>query len=349
MAIITEVSTEILADAANPQLLVHVATDDGLTGVGETWWGTYQPSAAPGTPVVPIASMVDAILAPLCVGCDADDIAAVSEMLLAATYQYGDEGIVRTAVSGIDLALWDLAGKRIGCPVTELLGPTVREFVPVYASLHWLGDLDRVVIDASRAIRAGISRIKLHEADPLLVAGARAALGPEVEIMVDASARIPVAEAAAVARAMHASAVTWLEEPIFPQRDHATLARVRAESPVPIAAGENEFSLDGFGRLLEANAVDILQPELAKCGGLTPTGAIAGLAEQHGIPICPHNFSLGPSFLANVHWAFATGGVQWIELPWLPEGQAFPSGMEPPTLVDGCVLKPTSPGLGYAA
>ncbi len=342
---ITSVTTEILADPSNPQLLVHVTTDDGFTGTGETWWGTYQPDADPGTPVVPIAAMVDAVLAPICVGSDAGDIGALWDQMMAATYQYGDEGIVATAISGIDIALWDLAGKRAGQPTTELLGPTVRTEVPVYASLHWLGDLERIVADATRAIDAGIPRIKLHEADPQLVAGVRSALGPDVDIMVDASARIAMTDVLDAAVQMAGAAVGWLEEPIYPQRDHAALAEVRAKSPVPIAAGENEFSLDGFTRLLAAGAVDIVQPEVAKCGGLTAVRPISALAHAHGIPVYPHNFSLGPSFRANVHWAFADASVRWIELPWLPVGQGFPSGMAVPLLVDGCVKKPTEPGL----
>lgn len=346
MALISAVTTETLADASNPQLLVHVTTDDGLTGIGETWWGTYQPTAPPGAPVAPIASMIDAVLAPLCIGSDATDISGLWDRLVAATYQYGTDGIVLTAISGIDIALWDLAGKREGVPVTELLGPSVHDRIPVYASLHWLGDLDRIVTDATSALDAGIPRIKLHEANPSLIVDVREALGPDVTLLVDASARIDREEVSGVIEQLLTADVAWLEEPIHPQRDHRALARIRASSRVPIAAGENEFSLDGFRSLLAAGAVDILQPELAKCGGLTPAPAIAALAAAHDVPICPHNYSLGPSFLANVHWAFATSGVQWLELPWLPRGESFPSGMSPPMLVDGCLQRPRSPGLG---
>lgn len=347
---IESVAAEVIADRFNPQLLVRVVADDGTIGVGESWWGTYQPNAPVGAPVRPIASMVDDVLAGFCLGQSVDsveDVEALWQRLMRATVQYGHEGIVATAISGIDIAMWDLVARRRGVPVTGLLGPVVHEAIPVYASLTWLGDVDKVCADAERALEAGIRAVKLHEADPDLILEVRDRLGPAVPLMVDASARFDEAGAVSAAARLAGADLVWFEEPVYPQTDHAALARVRAGATMPIAAGENEFGVAGFERLVVSGAIDILQPEIAKFGGLTPARWVAELATAAALPMYPHNYSMGPSFLANVHWAMTTPIAKWLEMPWLPEGQAFPCGLAMPDLVDGCVLPPTGPGLGF--
>ncbi len=342
---VSGVRTEVLADPSNPQLLVHVTTEDGMVGVGETWWGTYQPKAEPGTPVLPIAAMIDAVLAPLCVGRDSTDISGIWHHLERQTSQYGAEGIVSTAISGIDLALWDLLGKRREVPVWQLLGSLEHQRIPAYASLHWLGDVDAICRDASSAIEAGFGAVKLHEADAAIVLGVRDALGPDVAMMVDMSGRVDEAGALAFAAKVADADLSWMEEPIYPYDDHAALARIRAQIDMPLAAGENVFSIAGFERLLSSGAVDVLQPDLVKCGGLTPARAIADLADQHDVGLCPHNFSLGPSLLANIAWTFTSRASRRVEVPWLSPGQEFPSDTAMPSLVDGFLSPPTGPGL----
>jgi L-alanine-DL-glutamate epimerase-like enolase superfamily enzyme len=350
VARIVELEVEALADPYNPQLLIRLTSDDGYTGVGETWWGTYQPMSEPATPVLAIGVLVETLLRPLTVGQPCDtvaDIEALWQRLVRATIQYGHEGIVSTAISGVDIAAWDLVATRQGTPVTALLGPVVHESLPVYASLTWLGDADRVCRDAERALGAGIRAVKLHEANVDLICEVRERLGPGVPLMVDASARFDEDGAIAAAQRLAAADLVWFEEPVYPQSDHAALARVRALAPMPIAAGENEFSLAGFERLIASGAVDIVQPEIAKFGGLTPARGIAELCDTARLPMYPHNYSLGPSLLANVHWAFTSPAARWLEVPWLSEGGTFPCALPMPTLVDGCVLPPTAPGLGY--
>jgi len=189
--------------------------------------------------------------------------------------------------------------------------------------------------------------VKLHEANVELILEVRRRLGPEVTLMVDASARFDEHDAIDAVDRLADAGLAWFEEPLYPQSDHAALARVRSVAPMPIAAGENEFSLAGFERLIASGAIDFLQPEIAKFGGLTPARGIGRLAETERIPMYPHNYSLGPSLLANIHWAMTTPAARWLEVPWLPEGGSFPCAMPMPELVDGCVLPPTAPGLGY--
>lgn len=349
---IESVEVEILADPHNPQLLVHLRCADGVTGTGETWWGTFQPSAEPGTPVLAIAVLIDTLLAPIVVGAPCagvGDIEALWQRMFRSTLQYGHEGIVSTAMSGIDIALWDAVAKRRSLPVADLLGSRRRDPVPAYASLTWLGDVDRVCTDARRALDAGFRAVKLHEADPALIVEVRRRLGREATLMVDASARFDEAGAHGAVRALAEADLTWFEEPVFPQTDHAALARVRSSARIPIAAGENEFSVAALERLVMSGAVDLLQPEVAKMGGLTPARELAAVSRRTGVPLCPHNYSLGPSLLANIHWAATTPEVQWLEVPWLPEGGSFPCGMDLPELVDGCVRVPDAPGLGFSA
>lgn len=348
---VESIEVEILADPLNPQLLVRAIGSDGVVGTGETWWGTYQPAALPGTPVLPIAVAIDSLLTPVVVGSACDSVSGIESIwnrMFRATLQYGHEGIVSTAMSGIDLALWDLLGRRLGRPVADLLGERRPDPVGAYASLTWIGDVDGVCTDATRALDAGFRAVKLHEADPVLINEVRRRLGPEVVLMVDASARFDEAGAHAAAAALADAQLAWFEEPVFPQTDHDALARVRRRATMPIAAGENEFSVSGLERLLASGAVDVLQPEVVKLGGLTPARRLAESSARTGVPLCPHNYSLGPSLLANLHWAAVTPQVRWVEVPWLPEGGSFPCGMPVPTIVDGCVLVPEGPGLGFS-
>lgn len=347
-SLIRAVRTEILADAANPQLLVHLEDDDGASGTGETWWGTYQPAAPPGAPVRPIASFVDHVLVPLCVGRSldsVDDVRTLWHRLRRATYQYGPDGIVSSAIAGVDLAAWDLLGRRLGRPVAELLGPPGSHELRAYASLHWLGDATRARTDARNAVDRGFRAVKLHEIDARVVLAVREEVGPDVALMVDLSARLDERATLELADRLADARIEWLEEPVFPQQDHAALARLRRRIPIPIAAGENEFGAEGFARLLASGAVDVVQPDLVKCGGLSPAADIARLATDHGVALAPHNYSLGPSLRANVHWASSAPATQWVEVPWLPAGQRFPSGERVPTLAGGCIPRPTGPGL----
>ncbi|MDH3293166.1 MAG: mandelate racemase/muconate lactonizing enzyme family protein [Acidimicrobiia bacterium] len=345
---IVSIETEVLADPANPLLLVRVRSDDGLVGIGETWWGTYQPAAPPGTPVRAIAVIVDDLLTPACVGQDATDITGLWQTMHRLTYQYGPEGMTSTAIAGIDLALWDLAGRRTGRPTADLLGPRKHDAVPAYASLHWLGDAEQAVVDAARAVEAGFRGVKLHETRADIVAAVRATVGPEIALMLDVSARLNEAEAVELAQSCTGDRLRWIEEPVFPQQDHDTLARIRSTVATPLAAGENEFSADGFRRLLAAGAVDVIQPDPAKCGGLTPMPAIDRLALDFGAELALHNFSLGPSLGANIHAAMTLDRARWIEVPFLPEGQAFPGPWVLPALdTAGRIPYPTGPGLAW--
>ena len=345
---IAAVETEVLADPSNPQLLVHVTAEDGRRGTGETWWGVYRPDLPAGAPVRPYQAVVDHLLGPLTVGARVETLADIEtwwHRMIHATYQYGDDGLVRGALSGVDIALWDLLARHVGVSVASLMGGVVHERIPVYASLSWLGDLDAVRTDIDRAIAAGFRAVKLHEADPDLIVAARAATDPDVAVMVDISARYDTPDAVDLVRRLEPAGLTWIEEPVFPQRDHVALAEVAAAAATPLAAGENELSAAGLAALAATGAVATLQPEVAKIGGLTDARGLATIAQDAGCAIAPHNFSMGPSWLASWHLAAHLTETTWLEVPWLPAGQTFPGPVPMPGVEAGTVAAPTGPGL----
>ncbi len=344
---ITRVTAEPLEHARVPQLLVHVEDDAGNLGTGECWWGvaTMQQDV-PGDTLAPIAATVDKLLGPRCIGWEAGRIERIWGDLMRYAYRYGDEGILRCALSGIDLALWDLLGKRLAQPVSQLLGGTVHDALPVYASLPGQRELAPLLAEVQRALAAGFTAVKVHEFDVDLVLALRDALGPDPILMVDALGRFPPATAAHQSQRLAEARLTFLETPLYPMRDYRLLARLRRDSPIPLAVGEHEWSFDGFERLFKSESVSFVQPEICKIGGLTFARRIGTLAELYGVPLCPHAYRLGPGFNATLHWAFASPGAVWVEVPFLPEGIDFPSGAVLPPLVNGCANLPPGVGLG---
>lgn len=346
---IEEVRTEAMVAGKLACLLVHVRSSEDLVGTGECWWGVAATGGQPAdAPVRATAAVVDTILAPLCVGRDPSRIEEIWSDLAEFTYRWGDGGMVMCALSGIDLALWDLAGQRHGTPVMDLLGGGVHESLPGYASLPPLRSRERLTAEIARVRAAGYGAVKLHEVDPGLMRHAFEAAADDLEVMVDVNGRYDVVEARRVGRLLGELGAVWFEEPIRPMRDIDTLAVLRRELPVAIAAGENEWSVLDADRLLRAGAVDYFQPEVTKIGGLTPGLRQSALAEAHRVAFCPHNFRAGPSLAASIHWAFSSPVARWIEIRWLPQGVEPPAGWNLPSLVDGRVAPPTRPGLSMA-
>jgi len=331
-----------------PQLLVEVETDDGHRGLGEAWWGipSPDPAVAENAGFAPIQSAVEQLLAPRCLGKSAADIEGLWFSLSDWAARYGDGGIITMALAGIDLALWDLHGKRLGVPVVQLLGGQAHQQVPVYASLPPFRSADTVIHEGRRALAAGFRAIKLHEVEVEIVARTREALGKNVRLMVDVNGHFDLNDAIAFGCAIAPFDILWYEEPVRPMRSHDAIAGVAKAQPVDLAAGENEYSVDDFSRLLKRAALRFLQPEITKIGGLTPARKVSALAELHNIALAPHNFRIGPSLYASIHWGFASPATRWFELPWLPEGVSATCGATLPKIVDGCITLPEGPGFG---
>jgi L-alanine-DL-glutamate epimerase-like enolase superfamily enzyme len=315
-------------------VFVRVDTDEGITGWGEA----FSPAGAP----VMITALTR-IIAPIAVGRPADDVAMLMRDLFFRTKGMSRNGPVAYALSGLDIALWDIKGKAERKPIWQLLGGAPKSHVPAYASLLRLRA--HVGPVAAQAADAGFRHIKLHEHDATAVHAARAAIDDHVALMVDVNCYWPTVDAAlAAARTMADENLTWLEEPIYPPDDFTEYARLRRAGVVPIAGGENLGNVMDVNRMCEARAVDVVQPSLAKMGGITEMmKAIAG-ARERGVRLVPHSPYSGPALVATVHVIAAAGGDMLCEHRYC-ELAASPF-TDWPDIRDGTMRVPEAPGLG---
>ena len=303
------------------QVLVRVATDEGLVGWGEAF--------ALGAPTA-VCAVVHEALGPLLLGEPPTDIERLVDRLHRATLLFGRRGLGMFAISGVELALWDLAGQVRGVPVYELLGGLVQPRIPAYASLARFDRPADVARAAAAAVAQGFRGVKLHQTDLASVAAAREAVGPDVALMLDVNCPWTPAEAIRMGRALARYDLAWLEEPVWPPEDYQGLARVRAALDTPIAAGENEATAIGFREMLRAGAVDILQPSPTKVGGLGEAKKIATLAAAWNVAVVPHSFYFGPGLAAALHLAASTPGMAWVEWPMGELATPASRGADPP-------------------
>jgi D-galactarolactone cycloisomerase len=320
---------------ARKQIVVRVRTDEGPVGLGEAF--------AYGAPLAVCAAMAES-LAPVVVGQDPTRIEALADLMHRSTMTYGRRGLVMFAISGVDIALWDLLGKLRGAPVYELLGGAARPRLPVYASLLRYDSPEAVARACRHYAAQGFRMLKLHQTDVESVRAARTAVGEGVELMLDTNCPWAPDEAVRMARALEPYRLFWLEEPVWPPEDYAALARVARATEIPIALGENESTLFGFKAIVDQAAGDILQPSITKVGGITEFRKIAVLAQAANLPLAPHSFYFGPGLAATLHAAAAMGGTMPVEFP-TGEYEA-PFLARPIVARDGWVEVPAGPGLG---
>ena len=230
---------------------------------------------------------------------------------------FGRYGITMFALSGLDIALWDLAGKAAKLPLHRLLGGAVRKELPGYASLFRYSDPEVVAERTQAALNEGYRYVKLHEVREPEIAAARSVAGPDIPIMVDCNCPWIPQEARAMALRLQPYDLYWLEEPIFPPEDFRALAELRAETGIPIAAGENACTGFQFQEMFMAGAVDYAQPSVTKVGGITEFRKVAALAETQGVALMPHAPYFGPGFLASLQLMAAlprSGLAEWFYL-----------------------------------
>jgi L-alanine-DL-glutamate epimerase-like enolase superfamily enzyme len=323
------------AAGTRKQIVVRVVTDGGLTGIGEAF--------AYGAPLAVVNVIVES-LAPMLIGQDPTRIEALVDLMHRSTMIYGRRGLAMFAISGVEIALWDLLGKARGAPVHELLGGAVRPRLPVYASLLRYASPADVAAACRQFAAQGFRGLKLHQIDVDSVRAAREAVGPAVDLMLDTNCPWTPAEAIAMARALEPHGLAWLEEPVWPPEDYAGLARVRAATGTPIALGENESTVYGFREIIDRGAADILQPSITKVGGIAEFRKIVALAQAANLPIAPHAFYFGPGLAATLHVAATFGGATPVEFPTGEHETPFLA--QPLVARDGWVEVPSGPGLG---
>lgn len=315
--------------------LVRVDTDEGLTGWGEAF--SYNCRSA-------VAAAVTDMIAPLAAGWQAGpEVALIAELnahLQKKLHIFGRFGITAFAISGLDIALWDLAGKAAGVPVHRLLGGAKRERVACYASLLRYGETGPVAEHCRRALAEGYEAVKLHEITDEAVAAARGALGPEVPLMLDVNCEWSVPAAIAMAKTLRRHDLAWLEEPVFPPEDLRGLREVGEASGIPIASGENCCFATQFEALAQARAVTYAQPSVTKVGGITEFLKVAKL----GLRLAPHSPYFGPGALATLHLLAALVPQARFEYYYgRCEAPLFGELLEPRA---GSLGVPQAPGLG---
>jgi L-alanine-DL-glutamate epimerase-like enolase superfamily enzyme len=316
-------------------LLVRVETDAGIYGWGEGFGFTL---------VETTKDALDRLIAPACIGQDATDIAGLMRMLARRFHNFGRNGPVSFALSAIDIALWDIRAKAAGVPLHALLGDAARASVPAYASLLRYGNPDDVARNVTEALSRGYRHIKLHEFDLRCIRAAHLA-APGTPLMLDINCVWNTeAEAAQFCEDVEGLNAAWVEEPIWPPEDIPAIARIRTASPVPIAAGECNGTVEDFCRMFELRAVDVAQPSITKIGGVSAMMEIAELAREAGVRLVPHCPYFGPGLLATLHILAAAPEAEPIEIYFADLAQPPYPALVPR---DGAIAVPTSPGLGY--
>jgi L-alanine-DL-glutamate epimerase-like enolase superfamily enzyme len=316
-------------------LLVRIDTDAGISGWGEAF----------GHRVWPVTrTAIDRMITPLCIGRDPTAITALMHDLAHAVHGAGRNGPAMYAMSAIDIALWDIAGKIANRPLYQLLGGSSRTDLPAYASLLRYGRTSALEPRITEALDRGYQLIKIHEIDPAIIRASRYAAGDGVPLMVDCSTPWTPLQAVAMCEALYELDLEWLEEPVWPPEDHAGLARVRAEGGIPVAAGENVGSLNEFQRLFERGALDVAQPSVTKIGGITEMQKVFALGEAHGVRVVPHSAYFGPGLLASIHACAAQAQETWVERFYCDFAEnPFGDAINPK---NGRIAIPQGPGLG---
>jgi L-alanine-DL-glutamate epimerase-like enolase superfamily enzyme len=326
-------------------IIVRVETDEGITGYGEA-----HPGRSPGA----ITSLIHSTIAPMLVGMEATDcIGAWQRVHRMQLSSHGLGAGASLALSGIDMALWDIRGKAANMPLYKLLGGSKRR-VPAYAGGIALGyqSAESLAEEAQEYIERGYKALKLRIGDTVKndiarVRHVRKVLGDDIDILTDANTAYTIADARRVLPVLAEIHAGWLEEP-FACNDFASYREAaKITSLVPIAAGENHYTRFEFGQLLEAGAVQVWQPDLSKCGGITEGVRIAAMASAFRIPVNPHSSATGLNHAASIHFLAATENSGYFEA-CVSKFNPF-RDMFGPTFeigADGCVEPLDKPGLG---
>jgi L-alanine-DL-glutamate epimerase-like enolase superfamily enzyme len=284
-------------------LLVRVDTDEGVSGWGEGFGHRIFTATK---------AALDSFIGSMCIGRDPTAISTLVDQLQRNLAGVGRNGPAMYALSAIDIALWDIAGKLAGLPLYRLLGGSPRKDLPAYASLLRYGEPGAVSHYVERALKRGYRHIKLHEITAGPIKAGRDTAGPDIPIMVDCNCPWTVGEAIEMAQRLKPLNLKWLEEPVWPPEDHSGLARVQAQGGIPTAAGENAM-LPEFKSMFEAGAITYAQPSVTKVGGVTQMRKVMALADAFGVNVVPHSAYFGPGLIASIHCIAAMPNESLVE------------------------------------
>lgn len=311
---------------------VTIETSEGVTGTASIGFGRLD--AAPGI----LAHVINEELAPATVGEDPFHIRGIRDKLWQCTDYHGTVGLALLGIAGIDIALWDTVGKAVGQPVWRLLGAR-RDRVPAYAMVGWLNyDLDALKRICARAMAQGFRGVKMKVGAPTLdedverIQAVRSVVGQHGLIMVDTNQVFTLHEALRRGRVYEELGCYWFEEPLRAD-DTDGLVRLARDLTIPIASGENNYGKRQFRDLFERRAVDIIQPDVRRAGGLTECLEIGLLADAFNVPYASHGSG------AHLHVLAALPNTLFVESGLLADDARV-------RLIDGCYPLPETPGLG---
>jgi L-alanine-DL-glutamate epimerase-like enolase superfamily enzyme len=313
-------------------ILVRVETDDGVVGWGESF--AYFCSTA-------VMAVLRDMVAPLVEGREVDDIPALSRELQLRMHLQGRYGIIIFALSGLDIALWDIAAKRRGVSLAEHLGGRHRDTVPAYASLVRYADPRLVTEYAERAVAEGFRDVKLHEIALEPIEAGRKAVGPEVRLTTDVNCNWSIPQAEEMLIEMKRFNLFWVEEPVFPP-DHARTLQALGRFGVSLSTGENACTSVPFEDTVPAVAYP--QPSVTKVGGVTEFLKVCDLAKAAGKTPMPHSPYFGPGYWATLQLAANRAEVGLFEY-YFVEPDAYVSASIP-LPEHGRIAIPTGPGIG---
>lgn len=338
------------ADGTQDDLIIIVETDEGITGYGEVDTAPFVGKAvveaymSHGT----CYGLKEAI-----VGADPFDYEQIWRDMWDKTYYYGRTGPVMHVMSGIDMALWDIMGKSTGKPVHKLLGGSYSDKARAYASALMPETVSEVKRMTEAYVSQGFTAIKygwgplgydVHK-DIELVRTARKTAGDHIAIMIDIGKRYRLKEAMYVARALEQLDIYWLEEPL-PAEDYHGYKTLTESTVLRIATGEEESGRAAFARLVNEAHVDVIQPDMSRCGGLTEAKKIASIALDNNILCVPHAFKTGALVAASLHLIASIPHAPFLEFSVTESPIRKGLLKEPFVQKDGYVDIPQTPGLG---
>ena len=323
--------------------IVEVATDEGVTGLGECI-GRLGPGVT--------RSIIDEILAPAIIGENPMEIEGLwQRMFNLMRYRGHTRGFFLEAISGIDMALWDIGGKAVGLPVHRLMMGCNRETVPAYASSIFFDTPEKMAAIAAELVERGFTAVKIKvgqgvETDTACMEKIRQTLGPDVRLMVDANSAYTATDAARLGRVLDELNVLWFEEPVPPDNLEG-YKQLALKLDTAIAAGEGEFSLYGVRSLLE-NGVSVFQPDVARAGGISEVRKMAVLCQAFQAAFAPHTgASSAICMAASLHLSAAVPNLMIYE-HMVGENPLAEALLKTPLPApkDGMIAVPDGPGLG---
>ena len=317
--------------------LIKIETDSGIIGWGDAF--SFHCRRA-------VTEALNHMVKPLLIGKNPLDVHQINFELQKKLHLFGRYGITMFAISGVDIALWDIIAKHSKLPLCNVLGSAGNKKMPAYASLWRYEDAESVQDRCKHAKSLGYNHIKLHEIFTSEVKAAREILGDEIPIMVDTNCPWTKDQARQMLNSWEEYDIYWVEEPINPPEDFESLSQLRTETIIPVAAGENACTSFEFKKMFESEAVDYAQPSVTKVGGISEFKKIIPIADSYGVQIMPHSPYFGPGFLATLHLSQSMPNPGLLERFFIDfEAYLYPVDIFNPK--DGFFKTPDNIGLGF--